>query len=243
VKTRLPLPRLALVDLDGTLVDTLPDIAFCVDEMLARLGLPPRGPDAVRDWVGNGVEVLVSRALTGSLDGKPDEELYARALPMFMDLYAHHTSERSREYPGAREGLAFLEQAGVALACVTNKAARYTDKLLADLGLTECFSLIISGDSLPLKKPDPMPLVHAAEHFCVEPQEVLLVGDSVNDVRAARAAGFAVVCVSYGYNHGEDIRASRPDVIIDSLAELPTLFAGTTGAHEQALAHPSRVTK
>ncbi len=222
--TRIAIPRLVLVDLDGTLVDTLPDIAFCVDGMLTRLNLPTVGPERVREWVGNGTEALVRRALAGDLDGEVDEGHYARALPIFTELYAQHTSDLSRIYDGVPAGLDFLRRAGVELACVTNKASAFTRKLLAELELDEHFSLVISGDTLPRRKPDPMPLLHAAQHFAVAPEEALLIGDSANDVKAARAAGFGIVCVTYGYNHGDDIRASNPDALIDSLAELPELF-------------------
>jgi phosphoglycolate phosphatase len=190
-----------------------------------QLGLPQRGEARVRQWVGNGVERLVRRALINNLEGEPEPALFDRAYPMFLDLYSVHTSERSRLFPGAREGLDFLKRSGARLGCVTNKAARFTEPLLRDLGVYDEFELVISGDSLPKKKPDPLPLLHAAEHFAVKPQEALLVGDSISDVKAARAAGFAVICVSYGYNHGLDIRAANPDAVVDSIAEIADLLA------------------
>jgi phosphoglycolate phosphatase len=217
-------PEMVLIDLDGTLVDSVPDLAYCVDGMLERMGLPPRGEAEVRNWVGNGVERLVRRALTGTLDGEPDEALFQRALPLFMALYAENTSTRSQPYPGVREGLEWLRQAGYRLGCVTNKAARFTEPLLEDLGLRDYFGVVVSGDRLPQKKPDPAPLLYAARHLGVAPSRALMVGDSVSDVKAARAAGFRIVCVSYGYNHGRDIRDARPDAVIDSLAELRYLL-------------------
>ncbi len=223
--TRIAIPELVLVDLDGTLVDSLPDIAACIDGMLTRLDLPTAGAERVGAWVGNGTEALVRRALAGRLDGAVDEKTSARALAIFTQLYAQHTSTHSRIYDGVPAGLEFLHSAGVELACVTNKASAFTHKLLAALELDKHFSLVISGDSLPRRKPDPMPLLHAARHFDVAPENALLIGDSVNDVNAARAAGFGIVCVTYGYNHGNDIRLSNPDALIDSLAELPALFA------------------
>ena len=220
-------PRMVLIDVDGTLVDSVPDLAYCVDEMMQRLGRPPHGEAAVRNWVGNGVERLVRRALIGELDGEPDEADYARAYPIFLDLYAENTSKRSVLYPGVREGLDWLRAAGYPLGCVTNKAAQFTEPLLKDLGIYDRFGIVVSGDSLPKKKPDPLPLLHAAEYFGVAPEESLMVGDSVSDVRAARAAGFGIVCMSYGYNHGEDIRLANPDAVIDSMAELQGLLAAT----------------
>lgn len=233
MKSHLAMPRLALIDLDGTLVDTLPDLSFCVDRMLAELGLPGVSPECVRAWVGNGTDALVRRALSARGEQAFDGDRLAAAQRIFTRLYAQHASDRSRVFDGARTALDFFNRAGVALACVTNKAGAFTHKLLADLGLDGYFGLVISGDTLARKKPDPMPLLHAAGHFRVQPAHALLIGDSTNDVKAARAAGMNVVCVTYGYNHGEDIRASAPDALIDSLAELPQLFsparrAGTT---------------
>jgi len=220
--------KMVLIDVDGTLVDSVPDLAYCVDEMMKQLDMPPRGEANVRNWVGNGVERLVRRALTNSLDGEPDDELFDRAYPVFLDLYAENTSKRSVLYPGVKEGIAFLKSAGYKLGCVTNKAAQFTEPLLKDLGIYDNFSIVISGDSLPQKKPDPAPLLHAAEFFGVKPDDALMLGDSVSDVKAARAAGFQIICMSYGYNHGEDIRTANPDAVIDSMAELPELLGPAT---------------
>ena len=217
-------PEMILIDVDGTLVDSVPDLAFCVDEMMARLGRPARGEAAVRDWVGNGVERLVQRALTGTLDGMPDEEDFRRAYPVFMELYADNTSKRSCLYPGVREAIDLLKRAGYPLGCVTNKAAQFTEPLLRDLGIADEFAIIVSGDTLPQKKPDPAPLLHAAKFFGIAPAASLMIGDSVSDVKAARAAGFQIVCMSYGYNHGEDIRAADPDAVIDVMTEIMPLL-------------------
>lgn len=221
-------PGMILIDLDGTLVDSVPDLTYCVDAMMARLGRPAPGEAAVRQWVGNGVERLVCRALTGTLDGEPDADDYARALPIFLDLYAENTAARSVLYPGVAEGLELLRARGYRLGCVTNKAARFTEPLLQAVGIRAAFELVISGDSLAEKKPSPVPLLHAAEHFAVAPSVALMLGDSVSDVKAARAAGFSVICVSYGYNHGQDIRTTQPDAVIDSLTELEGLLAAPT---------------
>jgi phosphoglycolate phosphatase len=178
----------------------------------------------VRNWVGNGVERLVRRALTGTLDGEPDEADFDRAYPIFDALYAENTAKRSRLYPGVEEGIAWLQANGYRLGCVTNKAARFTEPLLADLGVADAFEIIISGDTLAEKKPSPLPLLHAAAHFGVAAEQALMVGDSVSDVKASRAAGFSIVCMSYGYNHGRDIREAEPDAVIDSMAELSRLL-------------------
>lgn len=213
-------PEMILIDVDGTLVDSVPDLAFCVDEMMQQLGREPWGETRVRDWVGNGVERLVRRALIGKLDGEPADDEFEKAYPIFLDLYADNTSRRSLLYPGVREGLDYLKAAGYALGCVTNKAAQFTIPLLKDLGVYDDFSIVVSGDTLEHKKPHPAPLLHAAEFFKVDPANALMVGDSVSDVKAARAAGFSVACVPYGYNHGEDIRVAKPDLVIESIAAL-----------------------
>ncbi len=213
-------PRIVLIDVDGTLVDSVPDLAYCVDALMDQMHLPRRGAERVRLWVGNGVERLVRRALIDNLHGEPDEALFRQAYPLFLDLYADNTSRRSRLFPGVRAGLDYLKSAGYRLGSVTNKAARFTEPLLRDLNVRDDFEIVISGDSLPEKKPHPAPLLYAANFFGVAPTDALLVGDSVSDVQAARAAGFNVVCVSHGYNHGEDIRDVHPDAVIDSLAQI-----------------------
>ncbi len=217
-------PAMILFDVDGTLVDSVPDLAWCVDRMMEQLEQPPCGEERVRDWVGNGVEALVRRALTGHMDEEPDPELFARAYPLFLDLYADNTSRRSYLYPGVTETLRHLKRAGYPLGSVTNKAQQFTIPLLEELGIRDCFEIVISGDTLPRRKPDPLPLLHAAEFFGVSPRDALMIGDSVSDVRAARAAGFSIVCMSYGYNHGEDIRKAQPDAVIDNMTELPDLL-------------------
>lgn len=214
-------PKMVLIDVDGTLVDSVPDLAFCVDEMLKQLDMPVRGEAAVREWVGNGVIRLTERALTNDLDGYPDQELFDKAMPIFNQLYSENTSKRSELYPGVVEGMAFLKESGFIIGCVTNKAAQFTIPLLKDLGLHDEFETIICGDTLEKKKPDPAPLLHAAKQLGVKPEESLMLGDSKSDVKAARAAGFNIICMSYGYNHGEDIRNYDPDVVIDSMTELP----------------------
>ena len=218
-------PEMVLIDVDGTLVDSVPDLAYCVDEMMKQLDMPTHGEDKVREWVGNGVERLTRRALIGQLNGEPDDALFEKAYPIFLDLYAENTSKRSELYPGVKEGVAYLKAAGYKLGCVTNKAEQFTVPLLKDLGIYDNFEIVICGDTLAKKKPDPLPLLHAAEFFGVKPENAMMLGDSMSDVKAARAAGFQIVCMSYGYNHGEDIRDYNPDAVIDSMVELEGLLA------------------
>ncbi len=217
-------PEMVLLDLDGTLVDSVPDLAYCIDRMLEHLGLPPRGTEKVRQWMGNGLQRLVKRALVDGFEGKPDNALFDRAFAILLELYGENTCERSTLYPGAREGLTYLQQSAYQLGCVTNKLAQFTQPLLQTLGIYDDFAIIICGDTLPKKKPDPMPLLHAAQYFGVEPEKALMVGDTVNDIQAARATGFQILCVTYGYNQGGNIDGAGPDATVDSLAELPSLI-------------------
>lgn len=215
---------MVMVDLDGTLIDTAPDLAAAANRMLEELGRPAHEPRLVATWIGNGVPRLVKRALTGTMDGEPDAALFERALAAFDRHYGEHVSDLSTPYPGMFTGLERLSNRGYALACITNKAARFTTPLLRNLKLDGFFQLVLSGDTLAKHKPDPLPLRHACEFFGITPDHGVLVGDSVNDVQAARAAGMPVICVPYGYNHGHDIRDAHPDAVIAMLADLPELL-------------------
>ena len=213
-------PKLIMIDVDGTLVDSVPDIAYCIDEMMQKLGLQKWGETKVRYWVGNGVPKLVERALTGELEGRPIKEVFDIAYPIFLDLYEDNSAERSYLYDGVREGLDYLKSQRYQLGCVTNKSEQFTHPLLKALGVFNDFKIIISGDTLAKRKPDPMPLLYCAERFNLKPEECLMLGDSVSDVKAARAAGFDIICMSYGYNHGNDIADENPDLVIDSMSQL-----------------------
>ena len=215
---------MVVLDLDGTLVDSVPDLAYSLDSMLQMLGMPDAGEMKTREWVGNGLERLVKRALCNDLDKEPDASLFEKALPLFISEYKQNACKRSRLYDGVKEGLNYLMRHDFKLACVTNKQSQFTNIVLKTLGIQNAFGIVISGDTLAKKKPDPLPLLHAAEHFGVSASKALMVGDSVNDVSAARAAGFQILCVNYGYNHGQDIRLANPDLVIDSLAEFPNIL-------------------
>ena len=213
--------KMVMLDLDGTLIHTAPDLAASANRMLKEMGRAEADLNLIATWIGNGVPRLVKRALTGEMMAEPDAALYARGLALFQQHYAAGVSEFSRPFPGVVDGLKQLESQGYTLACITNKAEAFTLPLLKNLDLYKYFKLILSGDSLPRQKPDPLPLLHACQHFGITPDHGVLVGDSANDVEAARAAGMPVICVPYGYNHGHDIRESHPDQVVGSLAELP----------------------
>ena len=209
--------RMVMIDLDGTLINTAPDLADSVNIMLERMGREPWPLDKVSGWIGNGVSRLVKRALTDSMDGEPDSEDYDKGYALFLEAYGENVSAKSRPYDGVVAGLDKLKSAGFRLACVTNKAAAFTLPLLADLKLDDYFELVVSGDALPRKKPDPLPLTYACEHFGITPQQGILIGDSANDVKAAIAAGMPVICVNYGYNQGVDLTTLQTQGVIDSL--------------------------
>lgn len=213
--------KMVMIDLDGTLIHTAPDLAASANRMLRELDRAEWPTEKVMTWIGNGVPRLVKRALTGEMMAEPEASLYGKALAIFQKHYAAGVSELSRPFPGVVEGLDRLKAAGYRLACITNKAEAFTVPLLKNLDLHRYFELILSGDSLPKQKPDPLPLLHACKHFGITPDHGVLVGDSSNDVQAARAAGMPVICVTYGYNHGHDIRESHPDAVVDSLADVP----------------------
>ena len=212
-----------VIDLDGTLLDTAPDIAEAAQRMLRDLGMPPVSLEKIQSYIGNGIANLVKRALTGEMYGKPDEALFAKALPLFEKHYDEVLHRETKLYPGVMEGLKALRDAGFPLICITNKAERFTLPLLAEMGIKDYFGLILSGDSLPRKKPDPLPLRYAAIYHEVEPKDLLLVGDSLNDSQAARAAGCPVVLLPYGYNGGKDVREQDCDAVIESLPEVVKL--------------------
>jgi phosphoglycolate phosphatase len=222
--------KMVMIDLDGTLIHTAPDLADCANRMLAALGRASYPVETVMTWIGNGVPRLVKRALTGEMWGEPDTALFEQALTLYQQHYAEHVSDLSRPFPGVVEGLTQLKARGYRLACITNKAEAFTLPLLRNLDLHRYFELILSGDSLPKQKPDPLPLQHACRHFGISPDHGVLVGDSSNDVEAARAAGMPVLCVPYGYNHGHDIRESHPDAVVDSLVEVDRHLVLYTGA-------------
>lgn len=214
------LPKLIMFDLDGTLVDSVPDLAVAVDKMLAQLGRPPAGLDAVRHWVGNGAPVLVRRALANDIDHSDvDDALAEQGLELFMQAYAEK-HEFTQVYPGVRETLKWLQKQGIEMALITNKPERFVAPLLDEMKLGRFFRWIVGGDTMPQKKPDPAALFFVMKMAGVPASQSLFVGDSRSDVQAAKAAGVACVALSYGYNHGRPIEEESPALVIDDLRKL-----------------------
>jgi phosphoglycolate phosphatase len=222
---RFPLRvKAVMIDLDGTLADTIPDLAAAANMMLRDLGRPELDVGLIRTFVGKGIPRLVERALAGRIDGGAPEELMARALPIYERCYGEVNGRHTLIYPGVREGLEGMRSMQLRLACVTNKAQRFTGALLEQLRLARDFEIVVAGDTLPQKKPDPAPLLHACRGFGIAPAEMLMIGDSMNDAQAARAAGCPVFCVTYGYNEGRDVRELDVDAIVASLVEATRLI-------------------
>ncbi len=248
-QARFPLSISAiLIDLDGTLLHTAPELAEAANRMLRDMGRPAVSQELLMSYIGNGISWLVKRALTGSLrhgeaepsgagggcgrhsrtdrsrapchaadmHAEPEDALYQQALPAFEKHYTELLLH-SKPFDGVIAGLEALKQAGFRLGCITNKAARYTEPLLKGLGLSGYFEIVLSGDSLPEKKPHPIPLLHAAKFFGAPAEQVLMIGDSLNDTIAARAAGCPIFCVPYGYNHGEPVDSLDLDAVIENL--------------------------
>jgi len=221
------LPALVMFDLDGTLVDSVPDLAAAIDATLFELGRLPVGVGAVRLWVGNGAQVLVQRALASAVDVLPldslngaERELQERAHQLFLKHYRVLSGQFACHYSGVRERLAYLREQGVAVAVVTNKPIEFVPHLLEDLHIAEFVHMSLGGDSCLEKKPHPGPLLRVLSEMSVAPQQALMVGDSRNDIEAARAAGVISLAVTYGYNHGRPVREEAPDLMCDSLLEL-----------------------
>lgn len=222
---RFPLRVKAVtIDLDGTLLDTIPDLAVAANLMLAELGRPPLGVELIRTFVGKGISRLVERTLAVHGNGSIEPELEERALRVFERHYSAVNGRHTTIYPGVKEGLARLREQQFPLACVTNKSARFTLPLIDMVGLAPYFEHVVSGDTLPRKKPDPAPLLHACNALKIEPRKMLMIGDSLNDTQAARSAGCPVFCVTYGYSEGRDVRDLDSDALVDTLLDAALLI-------------------
>lgn len=225
--------RAILIDLDGTLVDSAPDIAEAVRRMLIESGVAPLPFDTVRSFIGNGVPNLIRRVLAASAAclGEP------AAMALFLRHYRDTNGRFGHVYPGVREGLQALQKEGFGLACVTNKPLAPTIALLAAHDLAPWFKVVVAGDSLDLMKPDPAPLLHACRGLDASPAHCVMVGDSTVDVAAARAARMPVYIMRYGYPGPDGHAGMQCDALIDSFTELPAILAAQQRAPADAYLH------
>jgi len=230
--------RAILIDLDGTLLDTIPDLAAAANGMLAELGVPQLPLEAITTFVGKGTAQLVRRCLQDTRVGLPAGDAdVERALAVFNRHYHRVNGREARLYPGVLEGLQGFRQQGAALAIVTNKPTEFTLPLLEKTGLAPWFDAVVCGDTCPRKKPDPLPLLHACGLLECPPAEALAIGDSLNDAQAARAAGITVLAVPYGYNEGHDIHTLDIDGIVFGIDDACRWAFGPTAPASQTQ-HP-----
>ncbi|MRW86901.1 phosphoglycolate phosphatase [Pseudoduganella sp. FT26W] len=220
--------RAAIIDLDGTMLDTIPDFHVAINGMRAELGLGPITREQIALMVGKGSENLIRSVLALDWDAARIEAAFASAMDAYQRHYLSINGNHSALYPDVLEGLAALKAQGLRLACVTNKPIAFTTPLLKLKGLDGFFEVVYGGDSLPRKKPDPLPLQTVCADFGLQPAQVVAIGDSSNDAQAARAAGCPVLTVPYGYNHGESVHDIDSDGIVSTLLEAASLIRSHT---------------
>lgn len=216
--------RAAIIDLDGTMLDTVADIHCALNRMCMKLGLPPIDIEQARSLVGKGSDNLVRSVLALSLARHDAEQRFSEAFASYLRHYEEINGEFASLYSGVREGLAAMRAKGLRLACVTNKPIGLTLPLLQKKGLAGYFDTVYGGDSLPKKKPDPLPLLQVCRDFALPPSQIVAIGDSMNDAQAARAAGCRVLNVPYGYNHGQPIQDVDSDGIVETLLDAANLI-------------------
>jgi phosphoglycolate phosphatase len=213
-----------LFDLDGTLIDSVPDLTLALHEICRRYDLPAYDEATVRNWVGNGSAMLVKRALSGTRDVDEtalEETRFEEAHALFLEAYQRHLCSATRPYPGVHETLEHLQADGYAMAVVTNKPARFLPELLERLELASFFDYVSGGDTHPVKKPDPLPLLAAARALKSTPKRCVMIGDSRNDLLAAQRCDMARIGVTYGYHCGVDLNAFAPMALVDRFDALP----------------------
>ncbi len=214
--------KLLLFDLDGTLIDSAPDLALAVNHTLKSLNRPIFDEDIIRSWVGNGAQTLVKRALSGKseINENIDTALFENALEIFLTFYKNNLCVKTLAYPNVLTTLKTLQKKGYRLSIVTNKPFDFIEPILIGLGLDNLFEFSLGGDSLTNKKPHPEPLLHICEKLNISVENSLMIGDSKNDILAAKAASMDSIGVTYGYNYGEDIGIYKPDVIVSDFGNI-----------------------
>lgn len=217
--------RAAIIDLDGTMVDTAPDFQVAINRMRAELDLAPLDLETIKEFVGKGSENLMRRVLGVNFGAEEVERRFEQALQRYQHHYAEINGMHSQVYPEVHDGLAAMQERGLRLACVTNKPIAFARPLLEKTGLLSFFEVIYGGDSLPRKKPDPLPMLTVCGDFGIVPHEAVAIGDSSNDAEAARAAGCRSLTVPYGYNHGHPVQSIVTDGIVGSLRVAADLIA------------------
>jgi phosphoglycolate phosphatase len=217
-----------LFDLDGTLVNSAPDIGNAANNMLKTLGEPQATPEQIKTWIGNGIPKLVKRALTKDFDGEPGSAVFQKALPVFMQHYEQDVCVDSYLYEGVLETLKALSDKGFTLGCVTNKDASFTLPLLNQLKIDQYFTSIVSGDTCEHKKPHPEPIHFGMQEMELQNKDCALIGDSAHDLHAAQAAGIPAIAVSYGYNQGVDLSTQGPHAVVDQFADILPYFTAAT---------------
>jgi phosphoglycolate phosphatase len=228
-------PELILFDLDGTLADTVTEVTMAVNQTLGDEGLAPVSSLQVSHWMGKGTAWFMSQALNERLGKAVDEEIFQKLYPRFLDHYAALTGQAATLYPGTLDTLKALTQEGFRLGVVTNKDRRLTVKLLTALNLDSYFEIIVAGGDTARGKPSPEPLLLALKKTGTDARETLFVGDSQNDVQAARAAGIAVWAFEHGYNHGEPIQTANPDQVLAGYDHLARALGITLAPVEQSI--------
>jgi len=216
--------RAAIIDLDGTMVDTAPDFQVAINRMRDELHLAPLALDTIVDFVGKGSENLMRRVLGVDFEKNEVESRFDHALERYQHHYLQINGDHSELYAGVHEGLVAMKKGGVRLACVTNKPIAFASPWLEKKGLIDLFEVIYGGDSLAHKKPHPLPMLTVCNDFDLQPAQVVAIGDSSNDSEAARAAGCRVLTVPYGYNHGQPVQTIDTDGIVESLLDAASLI-------------------
>ena len=218
--------KVIIFDLDGTLIDSSPDLALAINHMLTTIGKDTFTLDEIHHWVGNGASTLVKRALSGSakIASSIDEKEFEEALDIFLKFYAKNLAVKTITYPHVHSTLKQLKEHGYKLAIVTNKPFDFVEPILIELKLKEYFEFHLGGDSLKEKKPNPIPLLYVCEKLNVTPNDCVMVGDSKNDILAAKACNMQSIGLTYGYNYGEHIKTHNPDVYFSDFSEIGELL-------------------